>query len=98
MPDGMVVLKVSGPLRAAVSYAGSDSSSAWCKVEGALYRVHKYLLEQHSEFFQGLLSDDADAMGHSDDRPIPLPENITQQAFDSLLGFMYTGYALRVFP
>ena len=91
MPDGMVVLKVSRPLRAAVSSAGSDSSSAWCKIEGVLYRVHKYLLEQHSDFFRGFLSDDADSMGYSDDRPIPLPENITQQAFDSLLRFMYTG-------
>ncbi|TBU30395.1 hypothetical protein BD309DRAFT_856546 [Dichomitus squalens] len=61
------------------------------KVEGTLYRVHKYLLEQHSDFFRGLLSDEVDAMGHSDDRPIPLPDSITQQAFDSLLGFMYTG-------
>ncbi|KAI1792689.1 hypothetical protein LXA43DRAFT_886967, partial [Ganoderma leucocontextum] len=61
------------------------------KVEGSLYRVHKYLLEQHSDFFRGVLSDDADAMGHADDWPLPLPENVTRQAFDTLLGFMYTG-------
>ncbi|RPD60644.1 hypothetical protein L226DRAFT_460979 [Lentinus tigrinus ALCF2SS1-7] len=61
------------------------------RVEGALYRVHKYLLEQHSDFFRGFLSDDEDSMGHSDERPIPLPENVTQQGFDTLLNFLYTG-------
>ncbi len=61
------------------------------EVEGSLYRVHKYLLEHHSDFFRGFLSDDADAMGHSDDCPIPLPDNVSQQAFDILLGFLYTG-------
>ncbi|KAI0704215.1 hypothetical protein C8T65DRAFT_578439, partial [Cerioporus squamosus] len=61
------------------------------KVEGSLYRVHKYLLEHHSDFFRGFLMDDADSMGHSDERPVPLPDNVTQQAFDTLLGFLYTG-------
>ena len=61
------------------------------EVEGSLYKVHKYLLEHHSEFFRGFLSGDSDAMGHTDDRPIPLPETVTQEAFDRLLSFLYTG-------
>ncbi|RDX52370.1 hypothetical protein OH76DRAFT_1344883 [Lentinus brumalis] len=61
------------------------------KVEGSLYRVHKYLLEHHSDYFNGFFSDDANAMGHSDDHPIPLPDNVSQQGFDILLGFLYTG-------
>lgn len=61
------------------------------QVEGMLYKVHRYLLEHHSEFFCGFLSDDGDAMGHSDDRPISLPENVTQEAFDCLMSFLYTG-------
>ncbi|KAI0767650.1 hypothetical protein C8Q74DRAFT_1204594 [Fomes fomentarius] len=61
------------------------------KVEGTLYKVHKYLLEHHSDFFRGFLSDGDDAMGHSDDRPIPLPEHVTQETFDCLMSFLYTG-------
>ncbi len=61
------------------------------EVEGSLYRVHKYLLEHHSDYFNGFFSDDANAMGHSDDYPIPLPDNVSQQGFDILLGFLYTG-------
>ncbi|KAM5546078.1 hypothetical protein V8D89_000204 [Ganoderma adspersum] len=87
----MVVLKVSRSVHIATSRWMEDSLIALLKVEDSLYRVHKYLLEQHSDFFRGVLSDDADAMGHSDDRALPLPENITRQAFDTLLNFMYTG-------
>ena len=91
----MVVLKVSRSVHIATSRRMEDSLIASSlQVEGSLYRVHKYLLEQHSDFFRGVLSDDADAMGHSDDRPLPLPENITRQAFDTLLNFMYTGCVL----
>ncbi|KAH9925026.1 uncharacterized protein BXZ73DRAFT_50119 [Epithele typhae] len=61
------------------------------KVEGSLYRVHKYLLEQQSEFFRQIICEDRDAMGHTDDHPLPLPETITQQAFDCLLNFLYSG-------
>ncbi len=94
MHASMVVLKVRRSLYTATLRCGEDSLIVLHKVENSLYRVHKYLLEQHSDFFRGVLSDDADAMGHSDDRPLPLPTNITRQAFDTLLGFMYTGCVL----
>ena len=54
--------------------------------------MHKYLLEQHSDFFRRFLSDEDGSMGHSDERPIPLPENVTQQGFDTLLNFLYSGW------
>lgn len=67
------------------------------KVEGSLYRVHRFLLEQQSDFFREIISDDREAMGHTDDHPIPLPDSITQQAFDCLLHFLYTGCASPLF-
>ena len=60
--------------------------------------MHKYLLEQQSDFFREIVSDDCNAMGHTDEHPIPLPESITQKAFDCLLSFLYAGYVLLPLP
>ena len=55
--------------------------------------MHKYLLEQHSDFFRRSFSDDSDGIGSTEDRPISLHSDVTPEAFDCLLSFLYTGYA-----
>ncbi|KAI0329793.1 hypothetical protein GY45DRAFT_1252111 [Cubamyces sp. BRFM 1775] len=61
------------------------------KVQDSLYKIHKYLLEHHSEYLRRVLADANIFLGRSDDCPIPLPPDVTQQGFDCLLGFLYHG-------
>ncbi|KAI0357732.1 hypothetical protein OH77DRAFT_1398468 [Trametes cingulata] len=61
------------------------------KVQESLYRIHKYLLEHHSDYFRRVLAEGADSLGRSDDSPVPLPADVSQQAFDCLLNFLYHG-------
>ena len=56
--------------------------------------MHRYLLEQHSDFFRSSFSEDSDGFGSTEDRPISLPSDVTPEAFDCLLSFLYTGYAV----
>ncbi|KAI0761330.1 hypothetical protein BD413DRAFT_486125 [Trametes elegans] len=61
------------------------------KVQESLYRIHKYLLEHHSDHFRRVLAESSELLGRSDDSPLPLPPNVTQQSFDCLLDFLYHG-------
>ncbi|CDO76777.1 hypothetical protein BN946_scf184978.g6 [Trametes cinnabarina] len=57
----------------------------------SLYKIHKYLLEHHSEYFRRVLAEGPDVLGRSDKIPVPLPSGVTQDAFDCLLDFLYHG-------
>ncbi|KAI0649778.1 hypothetical protein C8Q79DRAFT_1033486 [Trametes meyenii] len=61
------------------------------KVQESLYKIHKYLLEHHSEYFRKIVTDGSNTLGRSDESPLPLPEDVTQEDFDCLLDFLYNG-------
>ncbi|KAI0819878.1 hypothetical protein BC628DRAFT_1331842 [Trametes gibbosa] len=61
------------------------------KVQESLYKIHRYLLEHHSDYFRRIVAKSGDTLGRSDEAPLPLPADITQQAFDCLLEFLYHG-------
>ncbi|KAI0634583.1 hypothetical protein C8Q77DRAFT_1055607 [Trametes polyzona] len=61
------------------------------KVQETLYKIHRYLLEHHSEYFRRIVAERGDTLGRSDESPLPLPQDVTQQAFDCLLSFLYHG-------
>ncbi|KAI0366537.1 hypothetical protein BV20DRAFT_951989 [Pilatotrama ljubarskyi] len=61
------------------------------KVQESLYKIHKYLLEHHSDYFRRVLAEGNDFLGRSDEAPVPLPSDVDQQAFDCLLNFLYYG-------
>ncbi|KAI0672168.1 hypothetical protein C8Q78DRAFT_971769 [Trametes maxima] len=62
-----------------------------CSRYESLYKIHKYLLEHHSEYFRQIITDSSSILGQSDESPLPLPENVTQGDFDCLLDFLYNG-------
>ena len=64
------------------------------KVQDSLYKIHTYLLEHHSDFVRGVLAENTDTLGRSDEHPLPLPADVTQAGFDCLLEFLYHGYVL----
>ncbi|KAJ2974268.1 hypothetical protein NUW54_g11918 [Trametes sanguinea] len=61
------------------------------KVQDSLYKIHRYLLEHHSDFVRGVLAENTDTLGRSDEHPLPLPADVTQAGFDCLLEFLYHG-------
>ncbi|KAI8988993.1 hypothetical protein BD414DRAFT_415061 [Trametes punicea] len=61
------------------------------RVQESLYKIHRYLLEHHSDYFRTVLAEGDDSLGRSDERPVPLPPDVTQEAFDCLLNFLYHG-------
>lgn len=63
------------------------------KVQESLYKIHRYLLEHHSDYFRRVVAEGNDLLGRSDESPLPLPADITQQMFDCLLDFLYHGSA-----
>lgn len=62
-------------------------------MEGALFRMHRYLLERESSYFRDVWSEDP-LLGTSDDKAIIL-SGLTVQEFECLLHFMYYGYVFR---
>ncbi|OJT15055.1 hypothetical protein TRAPUB_8386 [Trametes pubescens] len=61
------------------------------KVQESLYKIHRYLLEHHSDYFRRVVAEGNELLGRSDETPLPLPADITQQGFDCLLDFLYHG-------
>ncbi|OSD00991.1 hypothetical protein PYCCODRAFT_1370098 [Trametes coccinea BRFM310] len=61
------------------------------KVQDSLYKIHRYLLEHHSDYLRGILAEGSETLGRSDNNPVPLPTDVTQGGFDCLLEFLYHG-------
>ncbi|OBZ76038.1 hypothetical protein A0H81_03084 [Grifola frondosa] len=60
------------------------------EVEGCLFKVHRYQLEWHSDYFCSLFKNQDDIDGHTDQLPLRIP-SVTRRAFETLLHFLYFG-------